>query len=289
MAARATASGTIAFGLVSIPIKVYTAARSEDVHFHLLHGADGGRLRQRYECRVCEQTVERPQRVRGYEYARDQFVTMSDEELKALDSQSDGSIEIEEFVPIAKVEPIYLEKANLLGPDKGGSKAYHLLRDAMIETGRVAIGRYHARGREPLVLIRPTPEGLVMHTLFYADEVRKFDDIDLGDRVPLREAELALAKQLIDQLSQKSFEPSKYEDDYRRKVVATIERKVAGEEVIAAPAAEPREKIIDLVAALKQSLAGRESSGAEGAPEKRKAPRKVAAKKSAGKGKTQAQ
>jgi DNA end-binding protein Ku len=276
MAARAIASGTIAFGLVSIPVKLYSAAHSQDVHFHLLHDADGGRLRQSYGCRSCGATVERDHMVRGYEYAREQFVVLSAEELKALESRSDQSIAIEEFVPIAKVDPLYFEHGNLLGPDKGGSKAYHLLREAMIESERVAIGRYQARGRQPLVLLRPTAEGLVMHTLFYADEVRSFADVDLGERAPVRDAELALAKQLIDQLSQKSFDAGKYEDTYRRGVLGVIERKVAGEQVIAAPAAEPREKIIDLVAALKQSLSEREAMA--GKAETRKSARKVSSK-----------
>jgi DNA end-binding protein Ku len=277
MAARAIASGTISFGLVSIPIKLYSGSRSQDVSFHLMHGADGGRLRQHYECRICDQKVERSQMVRGYEYSRDQYVVFTEDEIKALESQSDGSIEIEQFVPIAKVDPIYFERANLLGPDKGGSKAYHLLRDAMIESGQVAIGRYHARGRQPLVLIRPTPEGLILHALFYADEVRGFADIDLGDRAEVRAAELALARQLIEQLSAKSFDATRYEDEYRRKLLEAIDRKVAGEQVIAAPSAEPREKIIDLVAALKQSLAERAGEG--DGNESRKAARKVARKK----------
>jgi DNA end-binding protein Ku len=281
MAARAIASGTIAFGLVSIPVKLYSATRSQDVHFHMLHAADGGRLRQRYECRTCEQTVERSQMARGYEYSRDQFVVLSEEELKAFDKQSDQSIEIEEFVPISKVDPIFFEKSSLLGPDKGGSKAYHLLRDAMVKSGRVAIGRYHSRGREQLVLVRPTQEGLILHGLFYSDEVRGFDDVDLGDRTEVRDAELALAQQLIDQLSTSTFDGAKYKDEHREAVLAAIDRKVAGEEVVMAPRAEPREKIIDLVAALKQSLAARDGNGstAAAAEDARKAPRPVARKK----------
>lgn len=279
MAARAIGSGTIAFGLVSIPVKLYSATRSQDVHFHLLHAEDGGRLRQRYECKTCEQTVERAQMARGYEYARDQFVVLSDEELKALDKQSDQSIEIEEFVPISKVDPIFFEKSSLLGPDKGGGKAYHLLRDAMVKSGRVAIGRYHNRGREQLVIVRPTPEGLILHGLFYSDEVRGFADVELGDRTEVKDAELALAQQLIDQLSSSTFDGTKYKDDHREAVLAAIDRKVAGEEVVMAPRAEPREKIIDLVAALKQSLAAREPANGAGADDTRKAPRKVARKK----------
>jgi DNA end-binding protein Ku len=258
MAARATSSGTISFGLVSIPIKVYPASSSKTVRFSMLHAADHSRLKQSYVCRACGETVERSDTVKGYEYARDQYVVLSDEELSAIEKQSDRSIEIEEFVPIAKVDPIYFEKSNLLGPDKGGAKAYRLLREAMVESGRVAIGRFNQRGRQQLVLLRPTEDGLVMHGLYYADEVRHFDDIDLGDDVELKESELSLAHQLIDQLSAKKFEPEKFEDEYRRQVLEAVDQKVAGEEIVVAPTAEPKEQIIDLVAALKKSLAEKE-------------------------------
>jgi DNA end-binding protein Ku len=273
MAARATSSGTISFGLVSIPIKVYPASSSKTVHFSMLHAKDKSRMRQTYVCKACEETVERSDTVRGYEYARDQYVVLSEEELKAIEKASDHTIDIEEFVPISKVDPIYFEKSNLLGPDKGGQKAYRLLRDAMVESGRVAIGRFNQRGRQQLVLIRPTESGLVMHGLYYADEVRSFDDIDLGGEVELKPNELSLAHQLIEQLSQRKFEPEKYEDEYRRQVLAAVDQKVAGEEIVVVPTAEPREQIIDLVAALKKSLAeqaaGRSaaSAGSDGADE----------------------
>lgn len=266
MAARATSSGTISFGLVSIPIKVFPASSSKSVRFSMLHAKDKSRLKQTYVCRACEETVERGDTVRGYEYARDQYVVLSDEELKALEKASDRTIDIEEFVPISKVDPIYFEKSNLLGPDKGGAKAYQLLREAMVEAGQVAIGRFNERGRQQLVLLRPTEKGLVMHGLHYADEIRHFDDIELGDDVEIKQSELDLAHQLIDQLSRKKFEPEKYEDEYRRMVLEVVDRKVAGEEIVVAPTAEPREQIIDLVAALKKSLAeqGDKAAGAGG-------------------------
>jgi DNA end-binding protein Ku len=180
---------------------------------------------------------------------------MSDEELGALERKSDRSIEIESFVPIEQVDPVYFEKSNLLGPDKGGQKAYKLLNRAMLAAGRVAIGRFSTRGRQQLVLIRPVENGLMMHGLYYADEVRSFDDIEFGDEVEIKKGELELAGQLIEQLSQPRFESEQYEDEYRRELLGAIERKSAGEAISVPEPAEAREQIIDLVAALKRSLA----------------------------------
>jgi DNA end-binding protein Ku len=257
MPARAIASGNISFGLVSIPIKLYAASQSKAVHFNWLDPRDKSRVKQQYINASTNEPVERSSLVRGYEYTRGQYVIFSEEELKALERKSDRSIEIEEFVPIAEVDPIYYEGASLLGPDKGGAKAYRLLWDAMQETGRVAVGRYSTRGRQQLVLLRPWGPGLVLHGLAYADEVRTFDEIELDGDVKLKEAERALARQLVEQLANNKFEPTKYEDEYRQAVLAAVDRKVAGEEVVAAPAEAPREQIIDLVAALKKSLAER--------------------------------
>ena len=272
MAARSIGSGTISFGLVSIPVKLYTATSPKQVHFNMLHAKDKGRLKQNYVCSVCGEKVDREETVRGYEFTRDQYVVMSEEELAALEKKGDRSIEIEEFVPIEQVDPLYFEKSNLLGPDKGGQKAYKLLNQAMLATEKVAVGRHSTRGRQQLVLIRPVENGLMMHGLFYADEVRSFEDIEFGDAVTLKQGELDLAHQLIDQLSSPRFEPGKYEDVYRRDVLQQIERKVAGEEISAAPAPAAREQIIDLVAALKKSLGERR----EGAPAKSTRVRKPA-------------
>ena len=254
MAARATSSGTISFGLVSIPVKLYPATRSKAVHFNMLHATDRSRLKQQYVCTTCGETVERSATVRGFEYARDQYVVLSEDELKALESKSDKAIEIEEFVPIAQVDPVYFEKSYLLGPDKGGQKAYRLLNEAMLTMGRVAVGRHRTRGREQLVLIRPVGRGLALHGLFYADEVTSFDEVEFGDEVQLKAGELQLAQQLIEQLSAERFDPAKYEDRYRQAVLAAVDQKIAGQEVVVAEAPQAREQIIDLVAALKRSL-----------------------------------
>lgn len=274
MAARAISSGTISFGLVSIPIKVYTATSNKDVHFSMLHATDKSRLKQQYVCATCGEIVSRNDTVKGYEYSRDQYVVVTDDELGALQKKTDQTIEIEEFVPIAKVDPIYFEKSNLLGPDKGGQKAYQLLHEAMTKTGRVAVGRYATRGRLQLVLLRPMGQGLAMHGLYYADEVRSFADIEIDKTIALKDAELDLATQLIEQLSHETFDPAKYEDDYRAAILQAVDRKVAGEEIVAAKPEEQREQIIDLVAALKKSL-GEKAAAAKPA-EEAKAERKAA-------------
>lgn len=256
MAARASSSGTISFGLVSIPVKLYPATRPKSVRFNMLHAKDHARLKQQYVCTTCGEVVGRDDTVRGYEYARGQYVVMSEDELGALETKSDRSIEIEEFVPMEAVDPLYFERAQLLGPDKGGQKAYRLLSEAMLVTGQVAVGRFSTRGRQQLVLVRPVQQGLVLHGLYYADEMRSFEDIEFGDEVSLKKGELDLATQLIEQLQSKRFEPAKYEDTYRQAVLEAVDRKVAGEEVVAAPEPEAPEPIIDLVAALKKSLSG---------------------------------
>ena len=278
MPARAIASGTISFGLVSIPVKLYTATSSKAVHFSMLHAKDKSRVKQQYTCQTCGEVVERSDTVRGYEYARDQYVVLTEEELKGLERKSDRSIEIEEFVPIAAVDPVYFEKSNLLGPDKGGAKAYRLLREAMREAGMVAVGRFSTRGRQQLVLIRPYDSGLVLHGLYYADEVRSFADVDLGDEVALKPGELDLAQQLIAQLTSKAFKPEKYEDEYRQAVLEAVDRKVSGAEVVVAPREEQREQIIDLVAALKKSLAEKRAAAGEATPLRDRRPAKARGK-----------
>jgi DNA end-binding protein Ku len=263
MAARAISSGTISFGLVSIPVKVYTATSSQTLRFNMLDAQHRQRLKQQYVSARSGEVIERSQTLRGYEYARDQYVVLTDEELKALETRSDGAIAICEFVPIEKVDPIYFEKTSFLGPDKGGHKAYRLLAQALKDRGRVAIGRWNARGRQELVLIRAYGVGLALHTLYYADEVRAIGDVEIDLGIELSDTEIALARQLIDQLSSEAFDPRRYEDEYRKAVLAAIDRKVAGQEIVASEPAQAREQIIDLVAALKRSLAERAPSAAE--------------------------
>lgn len=258
MPAHSIGSGTISFGLVSVPIKLYSATKSKSVSFNLLHGKDKSRLRQQYTCSTCGEVVERSAMVKGYEFAKDQYVVLNDDELKALERSSDQSIEIEEFVPMAEVDPIFFDKTYLLGPDKGGQKAYRLLCDAMQRGGRGALARFSSRGKHQLVLLREAQGGLMLHGLFYADEVRTFDEIDRGEGAKIKDGELDLAVQLIEQLAAPHFQPEKYSDDYRQRVLDLIEQKAAGQEIVAAPTAAPRAQIIDLMDALKASLAAKQ-------------------------------
>jgi len=253
MAARAIASGTISFGLVSIPVKLYTAAVSEQVRFNMLHDKCGSRIKQQLYCPVDDEIVPRKETVKGYEYADNVFVKFDDTELKALEAQKDSSISIVEFVPLSTFDLIQVEKSYYLGPDKGGDKAYRLLSLAMRTSGKVAVGSWAAKGKEQLVVIRPYEDGLIFHQLFYADEVRAFADVDTGAIFDFHDAEKSLALQLIEQLSHQAFDPAKYEDSYRSRVLAAVEQKVAGQKIQAAPEA-PKAQIIDLFEALKQSL-----------------------------------
>ena len=278
MAARSIASGTISFGLVSVPVKLFTGTQSKSLSFNLLHDKDRSRLKQQYLCATCGEVVERDHMVRGYEYAKDQYAVLTPDELKALEQASDQSIEIEAFVPIASVDPIYFEKTYLLGPDKGGQKAYRLLREAMGKAGKAAVARYSTRGRQQLVLLREAQSGLMMHALFYADEVRDFAEIDRGESVTVKPGEVDLAVQLIEQLGVPGFDPAQFEDEYRKRGLELIEQKVAGQEIAVAPAHAPKGQIIDLMDALKASLAARQGTAAA-APE-RAAGRKPARAKS---------
>ena len=259
-------SGTISFGLVSIPIKMYTAASSAGVSFNLLHAKCGNRIKMQQFCPVCNEVVDRAGLVKGYEFAKDQYVRFTDEELKALEGEASKVIDIAEFVPLPTVDPIYFEKTYYLGPDKGGEKAYRLLADAMAKTDRVALAKFVMRGKESLVLIRPVQEGLMLHTMYFADEVRDFGEIDKGQSAKIREGELELAQRLIDELSHEEFKPDQYQDDYRLRVLDLVNSKVEGKEVTAVGPEVQRAQVIDLMDALKQSLAKRAASHAPGEP-----------------------
>jgi len=255
MPPHALGSGTISFGLVSIPVKLYTATSAGNVSFNLLHAKCGSRIKQQTFCPVCNETVERSGLVKGYEFTKDQYVRVADEELKALEGEASKMIDILEFVPLAQVDPVYFEKAYYLGADKGGEKPYRLLADAMAQAEQVAVAKFVMRGKESLVLIRPAQEGLLLHTMFFADEVRSFADVDKGQSANVREGELDLALQLIRGLARDEFKPEQYTDEYRKRVLDMLERKVEGREVTAAPAPAERPHVIDLMEALKASLA----------------------------------
>jgi DNA end-binding protein Ku len=254
MAARALASGTISFGLVSIPVKLYTAASSEQVSFNMLHKKCGGRVKMQYHCPTDNEVVERSDTVKGYEHARGQYVLFTEEELKAFEAERSNSIEITEFVPLTSVDFVSVEKSYYLGADKGGDKAYSLLSQAMTSKGKVAIGRWAARGKEQLVVVRPYQDGLILHQLYYANEVRAFSDIEGAAKLTISDKERDLAEKLIEQLSSDAFEADKYHDTYSDKVRAAVEQKAQGQEITVAPEA-PKAQIIDLFDALKRTLA----------------------------------
>src|SRR5262252_4023986 len=236
-------TGTISFGLVSIPVRLYTAASSANVSFNQLHGVCGSRIRQQIFCPTCNRTVERNELVRGYEFAKDQYVQVKDEELKALEGEASTMIDIGEFVPLADVDPIYFGKTYYLGPDKGGEKAYRLLSEAMEKAGQVALAKYVRRGKENVVLIRAAHGGLMLHTMYFADEVRNFDEIDKGQSAKIKTGELELAVKLIEGLSADEFEPDQYKDEYRDRVVDVINKKVEGKEVTSVAPAPERKQV----------------------------------------------
>lgn len=263
MSIRPFASGTVSFGLVTIPVKLYSTGESAaGITLNMLHAKCGSRLRQQYVCPVDNEVVGRDEMVKGYEYAKGQYVLFTEEELKALNPEPTNTIEITEFVPLENVDPIYFEKSYYLGPDKNGDRPYRLLAEAMKKTGRAALARYAARGKDYLVLLRPFEGGLILQQLRYADELRPFSEVPLGP-AEVKEPELKLAMQLIDQIAADEFRPQEYEDTVRMRTRELIERKVQGEEITAAPPEAPRAQIIDLMAALKASLDAAQPAASE--------------------------
>ena len=255
MAARSIGTATISFGLVSVPVNLYSSSESKSsVSFNMLHKKCGTRLKQQYICPKDSEIVTRDETVKGYEFAKDQYVILSAEELKALEEKATGMIDVVEFVPLSTVDREYLEKVYYLSPDKGGERAYRLLAAALQETGRAALGQYAARGQQHLVLLRPLNGVLVMEQLHYADEVRSTDEVPVpaGD---VKAQELMLAKQLIEQTASDVFEPAKYRDTVRERVMEAIQRKVEGQDITADVTPDGGGKIIDLMEALKASLA----------------------------------
>jgi DNA end-binding protein Ku len=256
MPARSIGTGTLSFGMVSIPIRTYAAGESSAaVSFNLLHGKCKSRLKQQYVCPKDNEVVPRDQMVKGYEFQKDQYVTFTEDEIKAMAEEAQKAIEITEFVPASKVDPVYFDGAYYLGPDKGGEKAYRLLNEAMKKTGRAALAKWAARGKQYLVIIRPVGNGLVMQQLLYRDEVRPMSEVPIED-AEVKEAELKLATQLIEQIASDEFRPENYEDEVRKRYHEAIQKKVEGQEITSAPEA-PRAQIVDLMEALKASLAAK--------------------------------
>ena len=284
MSARPMGSATVSFGLVSVPVKFYsTSDSSAKIHFNWISPSSGSRVKQKYWDPKEDRLVERDELVKGYEFAKDQYVLFEPEELKVLDAQSTDAVEIVEFIPFEAVERLWLDRAYFLGPDRGGERAYKLLSAALRKTGRAALGRYAARGKEYIVLVRPIEAGLLLEQLYYPAELRSFEEVPIGD-AEVKKAELDLAVQLIEQASVDDFHPEQFEDTVQQRIMALIEKKIEGEEITAAPEVEPEGKIIDLMEALKASL-GESDDGKSGKKRKparpsgsAKADRKAASK-----------
>jgi DNA end-binding protein Ku len=278
MAARSMASLNISFGMVSIPVDLYTATvSSEKISFNLLHAKDGSRLKQQYVCVKEGTVVDRSEIVKGYEFAKDQYVQFTPEEIKALDEAGSDTIDIVEFVPLSSVDPLYFDRSYYLAPGKGGARPYALLSAALRETHRCAIGHWAAHGRDHMVVLRPLDKALVMHQLHFAAEVRTIEDIGV---VPteVKDSELKLARQLIDQQATEKFNPTLYVDEVRARIEAAIQKKVQGHQISlsATPQRTSSGNVIDLMAALKASLGAKQHDklGPRKAPKRaeRKAP-----------------
>src|SRR3954467_7253052 len=283
MAARSIASLTVSFGLVSIPVRLFSATEgSRAISFNLLHKTCGSRVKQQYFCVKEEVAVSRDEMAKGYEFQKDQYVMFSPEELKALEEAGTHTAEITEFVPIDSIDPVYFDKAYYLAPDKGGAKPYALLARALQDTKRCALGRWAARGKQYIVMIRPVDDGLVMQQLLYAGEVRSIKDIEIP-KTEVKDAELKLAQLLIEQQATDKFDPSAYKDEVRDRIEAAVQKKVeGGQEITMVDAPEQGAQVIDLMEALRASLEKKPAKRAPAAAapaQPVKSARKAAAKK----------
>jgi len=280
--ARSIWSGAISFGLVNVPIKLYSAVSKKTVRFHQLNGTTGNRIQQKRVDPETGDEVNYEDIVKGYELTRDRYVIITPEELETLDPEKTRSIDIEDFVDESEIDPIFYDHPYYLVPDKGAAKAYGLLLNAMADADKVAIARVVIRSKEQLVAIRPHRDGdlLVMETMVFADEVVGTEDIDdLPESKDLKvsERELKMARQLIESLTD-TFDPSKYKDEYREKVLELIEAKADGQEITVAPAEQEPAKVPDLMAALEASLAAVRSGDDDGETPKKKASSKSSSK-----------
>jgi DNA end-binding protein Ku len=257
---RAIWSGAISFGLVNIPVRLFTAVSSKEIHFHMLHGADGARIEQKRFCSAEGREVPYDQIVKGYELSPSRWVTISPEELEAIDPEATHTVDIQAFVDGSEIDPVYYESTYHVAPDKGAAKAYSLLLEAMRRAGKVALARVVLRTRERLCSLRPQGAGLALSMLNHADELVSQESVGLPVRVESSERELIMAGQLIESLSA-PFDPARYPDTYRERVLELVRRKSEGEQLVSAPSARPAE-IANLADALAASLAARERSGA---------------------------
>jgi DNA end-binding protein Ku len=264
--------GAISFGLVTIPVRVYGATEAKSLRFHQLHEPDGGRIRYKRVCSVDGEEVEYSEIVKGYEYEKDHYVTLTDEELDSLPVKTAKAIEIERFVDAEEIDPIYFQKAYYLVPEGTGVKAYHLLREAMADDGKVALAKVAFRDKEHLATLRLRDNVFVLETMFWPDEIRtpKFDVLD--ESVELRAQEIRMARSLIDSLTD-AFEPQEFTDEYRAALEELVQKKIQGEEITYTEDAEPS-KVVDLMEALKASVEAAKSGGGKSATERRTSTRR---------------
>ena len=268
MALRPLRNATISFGLVNIPVRFYTATKSEDIHFNLLHESCGSRVNRKWWCPQHEEMIESGDMIRGYPISKNKYVTFTDEEMDVLESDDNKALDITEFVDLDQIDPVFFEKAYFLGPAPGGGKTYTLLAAAMKKQNKVALARWISGGREHLVVLRPFENGLILHTMYYADEVRDFAAVEAED-APVKEKELKLAEMLIDELSEENFDPLQYTDTYRQRLLEKIEAKSHGQVITAEEPEEERGEVVDIMEALRRSLEGGARRPAVAAMEKR--------------------
>jgi DNA end-binding protein Ku len=277
MAARSIGSLTVSFGLVAIPVKLYTATQSANaISFNLLHKTCGSRLRQQYLCQKEGVAVERDEMVKGYEFAKDQYVRFTPEEIKALEEVGSHSVDISEFVPIESIDPVYFDKTYYLAPDKGAAKPYGLLVEALRQSKRCGVGHWAAHGKGYIVILRPIGEVLAMQQLHFAADVKSAAEIDVP-KSEVKPAELKLAQLLIDQQTQPKYDAQAYKDEVRGRIEAAVQKKVEGQEISVAEVAPAGEgKVIDLMEALRASLEKGEKAQAQVSRlGPRKAPKRV--------------
>lgn len=271
MSAHSIGSATVSFGLVSVPVRLFSAGESSaTISFNWLHKKDGARLKQQYVCSKDAEKVEKDEMIKGYEFSKGQYVTFTPEELKTLEEpRGTGAIEITEFLSADQVDRIYTDKTYFLGPDKGGERAYKLLAEALKKTSRIAVGQWAARGKQYLVLVRPLEGGLAMEQLRYPEELRSIADVPIP-KTEVKKSELDMAIKFIDQGTAEEFRPEAYKDNVRKRILDQIQQKVEGREITEEPTEAPKAQVLDLMEALKASLKTGKG-GAENKPAKRKA------------------
>lgn len=272
---RAVASASITFGLVVVPTKLYVTASEQKFSFNMLHKDCNGRVKQKYICPSCEVDVNRDETVKGYEHAKESFVVFSEEELKSLDEENrNHTIDILEFVPLNSVDLLQVQKSYYMAPDKGGDKAYKLLATVMGDDNKVAVGKWHTRGKDELVLVRAYNGGLLLHLCYYANEMRAFENSCAN--VPVSDVEKKLARQLISQLESPAFDAGKYHDEFAQRVAVAVQTKLDGKELVLSPGT-PKAALVDLTSALMASVdASKKVAEVKETPKKLKASKKKA-------------